>query len=200
MIFGIQGEDADLLAHELASLQFDPRKIKEELYSHKQRLAGHRIVELSSWSESENRARNWMETHGQDWGARNSVVRPRIGHGQDVHTEGTTEGRSQSTGTGGSTGTGSTRSKGQTLVPVHEEYDELVHRTYVTFEEDRTVWARDIRRAPRGTAFLRLVDDEKLRHVDIKRSAPGHLSFDWQMLAREFPETLEERVSRSGSD
>ena len=31
MIFGVQGEDADLLAHEVASIKFDAKKIKEEL-------------------------------------------------------------------------------------------------------------------------------------------------------------------------
>src|SRR5205807_6234474 len=53
MIFGVQGEDADILAHELASLTFDPGRIKEENYVRRQRLAGHRIVELASWSESQ---------------------------------------------------------------------------------------------------------------------------------------------------
>ena len=30
IVFALQGEDADILAHEIASLKFDPRKIKEE--------------------------------------------------------------------------------------------------------------------------------------------------------------------------
>jgi hypothetical protein len=40
MIFGVQGEDADILAHEVASLTFDAKRIKEELYSRRQLLRG----------------------------------------------------------------------------------------------------------------------------------------------------------------
>jgi hypothetical protein len=35
------------------------------------------------------------------------------------------------------------------------------------------------------------VDDATVRHVDIKRSAPGHLAWDWETLAREFPEAID---------
>ena len=36
MIFGVQGEDADLLANEVASLNYDPKKIKDEMYTRRQ--------------------------------------------------------------------------------------------------------------------------------------------------------------------
>jgi hypothetical protein len=52
MIFGMQGEDADILAQELGSITFDPMKIKDELYSRRQMQKGHRIIELASWSQS----------------------------------------------------------------------------------------------------------------------------------------------------
>ena len=53
MIFGVQGEDADLLAHELASITFDPKRIKDEIYSRRQLVSGQRVVDLSSWSQAE---------------------------------------------------------------------------------------------------------------------------------------------------
>ena len=31
MIFGVQGDDADILANEVGSLTFDPRRIKDEI-------------------------------------------------------------------------------------------------------------------------------------------------------------------------
>src|SRR5207253_10358516 len=49
MIFGVQGKDADDLAHELASITFDLMRIKEENYVRRQSLAGHRIIALTSW-------------------------------------------------------------------------------------------------------------------------------------------------------
>src|SRR5690242_14872761 len=33
LVFGNHGEDADLLAHEFASLTFNPKEIKDEIYS-----------------------------------------------------------------------------------------------------------------------------------------------------------------------
>ena len=69
---------------------------------------------------------------------------------------------------------------------------ELSSRTYFTFEEDKNVWAREIRNRPTGAAFLRLVDQPQLFDVDVKRSAPGHLAWDMQMLARELPEVLDD--------
>lgn len=52
MIFGVQGEDADILAHEVASLMYNPKKLKEENWSRRQLIKGHRIMNLASWSES----------------------------------------------------------------------------------------------------------------------------------------------------
>src|SRR4051812_13569223 len=81
-------------------------------------------------------------------------------------------------GTGGSRGTSHSSGSHEQLVPVHEDFLELVSRTFVTFEEDKHVWGRDIRIANRGRAFIRLVDQPEIYDVDIKRSAPGHLAWD----------------------
>jgi hypothetical protein len=186
MIFGVQGEDADVLAHELASIQFDPRKIKDEWYSQRQRLTGHRIAELGSWSSSQSDAENWNRTYGQNWSHSDRKVMGVI------RSTGDTQGRNTGHGEGGSRTSGSTSGTHQTLVPVHEDYLELASRTYATFDEDVRVWARDIRNLSRGRAFVRLVDDPLLYDVDIKRSAPGYLAFDTATLREEMPEVLDE--------
>ena len=49
MVFGVQGEDAELLANEVASLTYDPKKIKDEMYTRRQLIKEHKIVELASW-------------------------------------------------------------------------------------------------------------------------------------------------------
>jgi len=192
MIFGVQGEDADLLAHELASLSFDPRKIKDELYSRRQRIARHEIVELAGWSHADQQAQQWMESYGQNWGRKDSQVRTLGSYRLPVVGEGTSYGHSENRGDGGSAGSSDTTSRTQHFLPVHEDFTELVNRTYTTFEEDRRVWGRDIRRLPRGHAFVRLVDNPEIHQVAVKRSAPGHLSWSMRELAEDFPEVLED--------
>ncbi len=186
MIFGVQGEDADLLAHELASLHFDPRKIKDEWYSQRQRLVGHRIMELGSWSSSQSDADNWNKTFGQNWSQSDQRVAGVI------RGESETRGRNDGRSDGGSRTTGTSSGSHEQLVPIHEDYLELAARTYQSFDETLRIWARDIRQLSRGRAFVRLVDDSRHYDVDVKRSAPGHLAWDAAKLRREMPEVFDD--------
>ena len=173
---GVQGEDAELLAHEMASLTYDPRRIKDELYGRRQRVSGHRLIELHNHSYATQESRNWSEQFGE--------TIPRT-----LYADGT---RSKQEGTGGGDSHSSSTSINQQLQPVYEEFLELMSRTYVTFEEDRNVYARDIRKLPKGTAFVRLVDDPDLYRVLIKRDVPGHLAMDVADLDRFYPRALDE--------
>lgn len=65
MIFGVQGEDADLLAHEVASIKFDARKIKEELYSLRQITVGHHKETLRGTSHQNQSTDSWSDTSGK---------------------------------------------------------------------------------------------------------------------------------------
>jgi hypothetical protein len=109
---------------------------------------------------------------------------PDGAHARRGPTRGTNDQRAEG---GGRTDT-STQGGHQTLVPEYDQFLELANRTYYTFEEDKNVWERDIRTLPRGTVFLRLVEDNRLHTIDVKRSAPGHLGWDRAMLRQEFPE------------
>jgi hypothetical protein len=189
MIFGMQGEDADLLAHELASIEFDPRKIKDEVYSRRQRIAGHRIEELSSRGHSETTLENWMQQNADGWNRADNILHGRQG---DIKSESSGRSGGQAAGEGGGRGSSSTFGTHETLVPIHEDFLELANRSYVTFDEDLRVWARDIRNAGRGRAFIRLVDQPQLFDVDIKRSAPGHLALDPEQLRQHLPEALDD--------
>lgn len=173
---GVQGEDAELLAQEMASLTYDPRKIKDELYGRRQRLSGYKMIELESRSFADQQSRNWTETHGE------TCPRAWNATGSDSKNRGEGHARSDS----------SSVSYAQHLQPVHEEFLELMSRTYVTFDEDRNAYARDIRRLPKGTAFVRLVDDPGLHRVLIKRDAPGHLAMDATDLDRFYPKAQDE--------
>lgn len=186
MVFGVQGEDADLLAHELASLQFNPYRIKDEHYTLRQRLVGHKLVELNSWNSSRSAADTWMRNYGESWGSQSSLVAGLF------RMTGTNDGESEGHGTGGSQSESVGEGRSQHYLPVHEDYRELASRTYFGFDETRSIWARDIRRLPRGTAFLRLVDDPTLYQVEVKRDMPGHLSWDASQLREEMPDVLDD--------
>jgi hypothetical protein len=185
MIFGLQGEDADILAHELASLQFNPWKIKDEQYVRRQRLIGHRIIELASWSTAEADSESWGDQNAR------STSRSERMTATFIPSETVTKGESS----GWTKGTGHTRTRTegghQALLPVHEEYWERANRVFQTFDEDRHVWGRDIRQLTRGRAFLRLVDHLNLYDIDVKRSAPSYLGLDFETLRKEFPEVLD---------
>lgn len=179
---GVQGEDAELLAHEMASLTYDPRKIKDELFGRRQRVSGHRVIELQNHSYATQEADNWSEQFGQStpWALSMDSTRGPDGT------------RSQQEGKGKTRSSTSSTSVNQSMLPVYEEFTELMSRTYVTFDEDRNEYARDVRTLPKGTAFVRLVDDPGLYRVQIKRDAPGHLAMDANDLDRFYPRALEE--------
>lgn len=182
MIFGVQGDDADVLAHELASLHFDPRRIKDEVYSRRQRISGHRITELQSWAQADAHAENWNRTYGNNW-TKGVTNRDSV-----KLTEQESAGGSDGSGEGGGLTRTSTAGRREQLVPVHEDYWELVNRVYWTFDEDRHVWARDIRKLTKGFANVRLVDESESALVHVKQSAPGHLAFTPQQLADFYPQ------------
>lgn len=78
------------------------------------------------------------------------------------------------------------------MVPEHEEFFELSSRTYANFDEQRVIWAQDVRNLPTGHALLRLVDDPKLHRVLVRRSVPGYLRYDIETLSRRFPHIVEQ--------
>ena len=193
MIFGVRGEDADLLAHEVASITFDPRRIKEELYSRRQLVRGHTTRVLSSWSDAEQEAANWSDTYGTAAGESEGESGRRSDLQQEpTRTTSRQESQNQGSSNGHSRSTTTSRGGHETLVPVYDEFRELSSRTYTTFEEQKNEWTREIRNLRTGQALVRLVNDPRLHTVDVRRFAPGFLGFDRHTIAREFPEAYDE--------
>lgn len=190
-IFGVQGEDADLLAHEVATIRFDPDRIKEERYTRRQRVAGHEIRVLSSWSSAKSSSSEWNKTYGRDWSQNEGVSQgPHILDEVKSRSSGRSdkEGRSEGYSFSGTDSTGGH----ETLVPIHEDFMELASRSYVGFEEQRTLWAQKIRLLTRGQCLLRLVDEPAIRLVNVKRSAVGYLQLDAGTLARQMPQVIDQ--------
>ncbi|MBS0267289.1 MAG: type IV secretory system conjugative DNA transfer family protein [Planctomycetes bacterium] len=197
MIFGVQGEDADLLANEIASIRYDPRKVKEEIYSRRQLNKGQKIVELHNRSTTRTTGDSIGESDQEGQSENQSIHGDPFAYGTYGRTypDNQTQGKGKNTTRGRSRGSSSSYSESesvnQTLVPEYEEFSELSSRTYETFEEQRQVWAREIRNLKTGRAILRLVNDPRLHLVDVKRSTPGFLSYDIQTIARKFPQAIE---------
>lgn len=195
MIFGLQGEDADLLGHEMASLHYDPNKIKDEIYARRQWLTGHRIVDLQSQSFTQSEAESFSRTIGAGWTRGQSG---RIMNLDAVLSR--NDSGSQSEATGQSHAHGTTIGTSQHLLPVHEEYWERVKTTYVTFDEDMRVWGRDIRRLLRGECFVRLVDENRAQLVEVERSVPGYLAWRREEINKYYPQAddaLQELMERN---
>jgi hypothetical protein len=190
MVFGVQGEDADLLAHELASITFDPDRIKDERYTKRQLVSGHRIIELASRSDGSSSAETWNQQYGQSTSRNTSEVRPPHSTFPTTGT-GSARGENESRGRGKQETRTSTFGVRESLIPEHETFYELSNRTYRSFEEQRSIWARDVRNLRTGQALVRLVDDPNVRLVDVKQSATSYLRHDLAGLAKHFPELLE---------
>ena len=192
MIFGVQGEDADLLAHELGSITFNPKIIKDELYTRRQMQKGHRIVELSSWSEAQAAAENWQKSFGKNWADQKRETRDVRDFKDATVSEGDSRGGNEQDAKGGGTTRTSTVGTHQQLVPNMEEFVELTTRSYYSFDELMNLWARDIRNRKTGETFLRVADDDNIYDVKVKRSTPGHLQWNMETLRREFPQAMDD--------
>lgn len=192
MVFGVQGEDADILANEFAALRFDAEKIKNEIHSRRQLHKGFRkeIMRGGSTSESETSSRadgfNSVDTDGTstrhpvDQFLGNDILTTSRNHA-DGSSQVETKGKTESSGENWS----------ETLVPQYEEFMELSSRSYVSFDEQRTLWAQKIRNLETGTELMRVVNDPNIYEVDVKRSAPGFLSYDLQTIHKKFPQAIE---------
>ena len=186
MIFGVQGEDADLLAHEVASIKFDAKKIKEELYTTRQLTTGHHKEVLRAWGTSQQTQNQWSDSTGKTKGEGENRSGDFFARNPEItRTSNTGESDNQTRGGGDSSGT--TENFHESLVPDLKTFQELASRTFQSFDEQKSEWARDIRNLRTGRALLRLVNDPALHVVDVKRSAPGFLQYDMQTIAREFP-------------
>ncbi|REK08651.1 MAG: hypothetical protein DWQ37_20145 [Planctomycetota bacterium] len=185
LAFGNQGEDADLLARELASLTYDPMQIKDEIWSRRQLVTGHKIIELATSANAQAFADSWQSTFAQNWNRKTTYVDGRIGPTSMA------EGQTQGTGSSGSATRTTTHGVHQSVLPEYEQFLELSSRTYVNFDEQRERWASEVRRLTTGYALLWTPDGSGLRHVLVDQMRPGPMAFELEVLLRRFPGLVE---------
>jgi hypothetical protein len=191
LAFGVQGEDADILGQEFASLTYDPMRVKDVNYSTRQRHAGFGKEILTSWGDARGGARGWDEKYGRGWNRGEGEVKR---DGSPDVTRSKNSGRSDtvSRGRSGSDTHTQTIGKAEHLVPLYEEVREVSGRVYFTGDEWDRVWARDMRLLPTGVALVRLVNDPQLHTVAVQRSAMGYLGWDAAQLRRKLPMALDQ--------
>lgn len=190
LMLKVAGEDAEVLAAELAGFTYNPMRVKDEIYHRCQRVSGHKIVELHSRSKAENFARQWSENFNVSQSSHDSVIRPEDSNDR-TRAQGKGLGSQQGKGSGGMEGGSTSESVNQTLVPEYEEFMQLASRTYYTFEESKNEWGRDLRRLTPGQGILQIANDGTLHLIDVKRSALGHLGMEWMKVRRHLPQVAE---------
>jgi hypothetical protein len=190
LAFAEQGDDAELLAQEFASLTYEPKWVKEELYTLRQLQTGHEKVQLSTWGSGMTESRQWQETYGSgrtrseqsSWRAQDTMNRVRgTGEGESHtsgHGKGTSEGRSQTQGTH------------EQLVAKLATIEELSSRSYYTFDEQRNLWAQRVRKQRTGQCVLWSHAVDGVRDVAVADPKTGVMTFDVAMIEQRFPEVI----------
>ncbi|MCY2990974.1 MAG: hypothetical protein NTY19_24325 [Planctomycetota bacterium] len=126
-----------------------------------QRIAGHRREWLENQSRSHTTSRAQDMQHGSGV-SRTFRESPLSANGHLDDSIGRTHTDSHGTSHKESDRTGESVGRGQSFVPIHEDFLEVSRKTYVSFDDQRTEWAQKIRTRRTGEAFAKFRDDERL--------------------------------------
>ncbi len=163
-MFANSAEDADIIANELASLTFDPMKLKEELFSYRQKKIGQHIEWLKSVGQTNTRSTAIDTSVSTNTSSGRSKSKPDSGEGGNSGTssnEGETRGHSEKE----AVSSGESVSWSQTLVDDWEEFYETSSKSYFTFSEQFQEYAKMIRKLKTGEMICEFKDDSELYHV-----------------------------------
>jgi len=166
LMFANDSEDADLLAHELATLTYDPMKLKEILYSTRQRVAGHRrewlknVGKTSTSSHALDRGKSSANAQNDGRSLAPNKYQPTTSSGSSkTFTESESEKNAESQG--------NSEGESETLVPILEEIQEIASKNYSSFDEQKVEWAKRLRTSRTGRAFGKFKDEPRLYEIDV---------------------------------
>lgn len=163
-MFANDADDADILAHELASLSFDPKELKDQVEVFRQKKIGQKLVRLNNFSATNTRSNAYDET--SSFGSNNGrSYNSNDPYGGVTHSEGTNSSRGKSTKQADSRGTSEGWS--ETLIDELQDFYEVSSRTYYTFDEQMRRWAKRVRRLLTGEALGKFKDDNRIHHIDV---------------------------------
>jgi hypothetical protein len=163
-MFANDADDADLLAHELASLSYDPKSLKDQIEVFRQKKIGQKLIRLNNFSSTSTKSNAYDETssHGSSRGRSYNSNDP---FGGITHTEGSNVNRGSSRKQADSSG--SNHGWSETLIDELEDFYEVSSRTYHTFDEQMRIWAKRVRRLLTGEALGKFKDDNRIHHIDV---------------------------------
>ena len=163
-MFANDAEDADILAHELASQNFDPKLLKDQINVFRQKKVGQSIVRLKNLSATNT------SSHATDSSTSSQTSQGRsyqIGQSFADTNFSVSEGLGRGNSKKEATSKGSSEGWSETLIDNLEDFYETSSRTYYTFDEQLRIWARKLRRRKTGQAFAKFKDNNTLYDVDI---------------------------------
>lgn len=160
-MFASSAEDADIIAHELASLTFDPMKLKEELFTYRQKKIGQHIEWLQSVGHTTTRSTASDTSVSTSTSSGRSESKPDSGESGSSTTS-SNESESRGRSDKEAVSSGHSVSWSQTLVDDWEEFYETSSKTYFTFTEQFQEWAKLIRKLKTGEMICEFKDDPEL--------------------------------------
>ncbi len=166
LMFANNAMDADIIADELTKLTFNNMKIKEILTSRKQLIVGYRKEWLKS--ESNTNTRSTANVEQNSTGSSQSS-----GESDPPGTRGATKSNNHGKNTSTSRGkteadsSASTIGYSQANVPIHDTFDEINNKTYLSFDEQALEWGQEIRKLQTGEAFGMFAGDPNVHTVKV---------------------------------
>lgn len=193
LMFANSAKDAEIIANELAILTFDPMKIKQQLMTRRQLIAGYRTEWLSSKTTTHTHADSRIDQRSVGFNRSDGKSR-KSGQGLPTQNEGSGTSHGHTTGGTVADSHGISNGQSESLVPIHEEFDEISSINYVPFDEHFLEWQRIIRQLRTGVAFGQFVNDPKLHHLKIDfdpvvESPRAQAAFE-ELLARNFEQDM----------
>ena len=180
--FANSAEDADILAHEFGSLNFDPDLIKHAMFSTKQLHDGYEKIMLQSKSHGSS---SGSSEGGSSGGATsNSQSSSTSTSSSEMRRDGKVAASSRSDASNNSSASSTSENWSSTYSTTASQsesvgtsesfrakfktYTEETSRTYKSFEEQQAEYGRDIRRLQVGYAYVKLLDDPKLHYCKVR--------------------------------
>lgn len=181
LMFANSAEDADIIAQELATLTFDPMKVKHEMYSIRQRIAGYRREWLESQGSTSTSADSYIDQRNVGY-SRNTGDATRFttagspGDYTLTNSSGNTTSNGHTTGGTHANSHSNSSSRSETMMPIHEEVEDLSSVTFESFAEHMLKWQKDIRQLPTGNCFASIVNDPNLYRILVDYSPVANTS------------------------
>jgi hypothetical protein len=167
LMFANSFEDADIIANELAVQTFDAMKVKHELWTRRQTVTGYRSVWLTSHTTTDTHADSRIDQRSVGFNSSDSESRPS-GSGRVTRSDGSGTSHGHTTGSTFADSYGISNGESESLVPIHEDFQELSSVTFESFDEHLRAWQKKVRNLTTGLAYGRFLDDPKLYHLGIE--------------------------------